>query len=276
MKTTVNGITMAYEEKGTGPAVVLLHGFPFNHHQWRPQIDVLTAAGFRVVAPDLRGFGETEVGSGPVSVDGFADDVIGLLNYLGIGRAVIVGMSMGGYVLLNLLDRYPRRVAAAAFVATRSRADDVAEKMRRSEMVAGIEAGEREPVLAELVGRLFAETEGSAPSGLMREVRGWLEAVSDGGLTAGLLAMRERKDYTVRVRGFAVPSLVVSGDRDRVNAPEHSRFLAAALPNCCSRTIGGGHLVNLERPAEFNDCLLDFLQGLSRSKPARQVLRDVA
>ncbi len=109
MQAELNGIQLAYDEAGEGPAVLLIHGFPLGRQMWGPQVQALAAAGFRAVAPDLRGFGESEPGAGAGSTDLLADDLIALLDHLGIEKAVVGGMSMGGYVMLNLLARYPER-----------------------------------------------------------------------------------------------------------------------------------------------------------------------
>jgi pimeloyl-ACP methyl ester carboxylesterase len=127
MQVSINGTTMAYEDHGAGPAVLLLHGFPFDRSIWKTQIQPLTRAGYRVIAPDLRGFGQGTTSSGNYSLDVLSDDVVGLLNYLGIGRAAMVGVSLGAHVLNTLLKRYPQRVAATVVVDPHHRIDGRAE-----------------------------------------------------------------------------------------------------------------------------------------------------
>ena len=128
MNAVINGISMAYDDRGSGPALLLIHGFPLCRKMWRPQFNCIPEAGFRLIAPDLRGFGESDAPDGPYSIDLFADDVVELLDHLEIDRAVVGGMSMGGYVLFNLLDRYPERLSGACFITTRAHADDSAGK----------------------------------------------------------------------------------------------------------------------------------------------------
>ena len=127
MKVSINGTTMAYEDHGAGPAVLLLHGIPFDRSFWKAQIQPLALAGYRVIAPDLRGFGQSMASPGDYSLDALRDDVIGLLNYLGIGRAAMVGLSLGAHVLNTLLERYPQRLVAAVVVDPLHRIDDHAE-----------------------------------------------------------------------------------------------------------------------------------------------------
>src|SRR5574340_545815 len=111
MQALINGINLAYDDSGTGIPVLLIHGFPLSRRMWHPQRMTLTAAGYRVITPDLRGFGESDAPDGPYSMELFADDLAALLDHLGIERTVVGGMSMGGYVLLNLLERYPERLS---------------------------------------------------------------------------------------------------------------------------------------------------------------------
>jgi len=113
MNVSINGMTMAYEEHGAGPAVLLLHGISADSRLWKSHIQPLMLAGYRVIVPNLRGFGEGSTLAGDYSIDVLSDDVIRLLNYLGIGRAAIVGLSLGTHVLQTLLQRYPNRLAAA-------------------------------------------------------------------------------------------------------------------------------------------------------------------
>ena len=137
MQSIINGLQLGYDDFGSGPAVVLIHGFPLQRQMWRPQVEPLLDAGYRVILKDLRGFGESAAGNG-ATMDGYADDLIALLDLLGIDKAVIGGMSMGGYVLFNLLERYPQRFHAAMFIVTRAAADDVAGQAKRDAMIAAV------------------------------------------------------------------------------------------------------------------------------------------
>jgi pimeloyl-ACP methyl ester carboxylesterase len=112
---------MAYDDHGTGPAVLLLHGFPFDRSIWKTHIQALTLAGYRVIAPELRGFGQNSEPPADSSFDTLSDDIVGLLTYLGIGRAVMVGRSLGVQVLNTLLRRHPNRAVAAVIVDSRDR-----------------------------------------------------------------------------------------------------------------------------------------------------------
>src|SRR6185369_5961313 len=131
MKAEINGSMLAYSDRGNGLPLILIHGFPLCRKMWRPQAEALSRAGCRVITPDLPGFGESELSTGTVSMDTYSDSVVALMDHLGIDRAVIGGMSMGGYVLLNLLERHPERVAAPLFIVTKAGGDDDAGKTKR-------------------------------------------------------------------------------------------------------------------------------------------------
>ncbi len=263
LKISVNGINLAYEEAGSGPAVILIHGFPLCRKMWRPQMDALAEAGFRVIAPDLRGFGESEAGPGGASVATYADDIAELMDHLGVGRAVIVGMSMGGYVLLSLLSRYPQRAVAAGFIVTRCDGDDEAGVAKRNNLIAEVESGRPEAVSGAFESVLFApQTTASRPE-LVAEVKSWMDGVSAEGLVQGLEAMRDRPDSTPLLKDIRIPTLVIGASEDRAIPLEKSSALTAALHQVHFVVIdGGGHMVNLEQSEEFNGELLDFMRQM--------------
>ena len=263
MQLKINEHNLHYDDFGEGPAVVLIHGFPLSRMMWRPQIEPLVDAGYRVIVPDLRGFGDSEGGGSTVQMDDFADDIIQLLDYLGIDRAVIGGMSMGGYVLFNLLDRYPQRVAGAMFLVTRAAADDEAGRQKRNDMIDAIQSGQKHIVPETFFSILFADATPTEEPELVTSVRLWMETIKPAGLVGGLVAMREREDYADRLGQFRLPALVIGADQDKAIPLEHYQLLVDDLPDAEGTIIvGGGHMVNLEKPDAFNRAMLRFLEKL--------------
>lgn len=255
---------MKYDELGKGLAVVLIHGFPLCRQMWAPQRTALADAGYRVICPDLPGFGESPSLTGPASMSNYADSVIDLLNELGIEKAVIGGMSMGGYVLLDLVERYPNRLLGAMFLVTRAAADDAAGKQKRTMMVEQVKGGNVLTIPDAFVPILFAEETSRENPHLVSKVRQWVESSPSPGLIEGLVAMRERGDSVDKLPTFAMPALVVGAQRDLAVPPEHSQMLAEDLPDAKLVIIpGAGHMANLEQPELFNAALLDFLATLS-------------
>jgi 3-oxoadipate enol-lactonase len=256
-------IMLEFNDRGTGPAVLLIHGYPLCRKMWLPQEEALARSGYRVVCPDLPGFGESPLRSGRPSISSYADSLIALLDKLGIGKTVTVGMSMGGYVLLNLLERYPERLRGAVFLVTRAAADDPAGKEKRTVLAAEVGHGNKRIVSETFAKVLFAADTPKQKPELVAMVREWMESTSDQGLVGGLLAMRDRDDYVEKLAGFTLPSLVVGAELDNAVPIEHTRTLARLLPAAEMEIIpGAGHMVNLEQPERFNKVLVEFLQGL--------------
>jgi 3-oxoadipate enol-lactonase len=257
----VNGIMLAYDDVGSGPVVLLIHGFPLNRQMWRPQMAILVAAGYRVIAPDLRGFGDSDVTDAPCSMDLLADDLVELLDHLGVSQAAVVGMSMGGYLLFNLLERYPQRVQAAVFAVTRAVADDAEGRAARRRMADEVAKFGPQVVADRFQQLLFAPgTETERPR-LAEDVYGWMVATASSGLAGGLLAMGQRRDATALLPTITAPSLAIGAAQDRACPPEHLQAIADAIPGCRLCIIpGAGHLVNLEQPGDFNRTLLGFLR----------------
>lgn len=263
MNCTVNDINIAYDEMGTGPAVLLIHGFPLNRQMWQPQLRALADAGYRVIAPDLRGFGASDAPAAPYSMDLLADDMIALMDALEIDKAVVGGMSMGGYILMNLLERYPERVRAACFIATRSNADDEAGRERRKAMAAEAERLGANPIIKIFAELLFAAETAQESPALIARVTAWMRETCPQGLAGGLLAMRDRKDYTALLPTFRHPSLVIAGAEDRAAPAETAETLIHGLAGCRSRVIEkAGHMVNMEQPDIFNETMISFLNSL--------------
>ncbi|NDY72615.1 alpha/beta hydrolase [Desulfobacter hydrogenophilus] len=261
MQTELNGIQLAYDEVGEGPAVLLIHGFPLCRQMWRPQMQALAAAGFRAVVPDLRGFGESEPGTEVGSTDLLADDLIVLLDHLGIEKAVVGGMSMGGYVMLNLLARYPERFSAACFIVTRADADDETARGKRNHLIAEVKAGRPDVVATAFTPLLFADQTVAERPELVDEVRGWMAAASPSGLVVGLEAIRDRSDSSALLPQLKIPALIMGAHEDKAIPPEKSTGMAEQIPGAqLCMVAAAGHMVNIEQPDAFNSALLDFLR----------------
>jgi pimeloyl-ACP methyl ester carboxylesterase len=266
MQATINDSLIAYDDSGSRPAVVLIHGFPLCRHMWQPQVKALRDAGFRVITPDLRGFGESAAPAGPYSMSVFADDVVGLLDHLGIEKATIAGMSMGGYILFNLLERHPGRAAAAIFVVTRAGADNDEGKAQRTKLAHAVAEEGPQVVTDVFTDLVFAEETPARRPELVRQAADWMRSAQPHGLQGGLLAMRDRKDFTPDLPALDLPALVIGAEKDRAIPIEQSRIIARGLPRATFCSIAdAGHLANLEQPEAFNRCLLEFLRSLPRS-----------
>lgn len=259
---------LAYDDYGHGPAVVLIHGFPLCRKMWRPQVRPLTQAGYRVILPDLPGFGASAPLQGDVTMSAYADAVIGLLDHLQIESAVVGGMSMGGYVLLDLAERHAHRLSAALYLVTRAAADDLPGKVRRSDLAEAVRRGNLTAVPTAFEQLLFAPMTLKAHPELVDTVREWMAAASPEGVVGGLLALRDRKDYLTLLPTLRIPALVVGAAEDLAIPPVHATALAAGLPVAELHIIpAAGHMANLEQPEAFNQVLLAFLNKRFGSAP---------
>ena len=261
MKATLNGIELGYDEAGNGPAVLLIHGFPLCRKMWGPQMQALAGAGFRAVVPDLRGFGESDAGAQTGSTDLLADDLIALLDHLGIEKAVVGGMSMGGYVMLNLLARYPERFSGACFIVTRADADDETARGKRNHLISEIQAGRPEVVPNAFTPLIFADQTVSDRPELVEEVRGWMTATSPAGFVVGLEAIRDRGDSSALLPQLKIPALVLGAKEDKAIPSAKSQEMADQIPGArLCMVADAGHMVNMEQPDAFNTALVDFLR----------------
>ena len=260
----VNGVELHVGTGGPedGPAVVLLHGFPLDHRMWKPQFPALEKK-WRVVAPDFRGQGRSEVGDGQFTIEHLVDDLFGILDGLKIPRAVLVGLSMGGYVALRAAEREPGRVRALFLADTKAPADGNEAKVKR---VAGMKKAKAEGSAAFADGFLKAALSPATlreRSEVVEGARKLMEGCTPAGIAGTLLALASRCDMTESLAKVRVPTMVVCGEHDAITPPADSKALAAGIPGARLEMIpGAGHLSNLEEPDAFNRHLLGFLEKL--------------
>lgn len=266
MTTTLarpDGARIAWDDTGAagdGAPVVFLHGFPLHRGMWRAQLASLRDVR-RCIAPDYRGFGESGAGSTRLSVDVIADDVAALLDHLRVERAVIAGLSMGGYVAFALLRRHAARVAALVLAHTRAAADDDAARAKRADLIAlARDEGSAGVAVRQSTGLVGKTTRETRPD-LVEATRAMLAQASVAAIVAGTEALRDRPDATAQLASIAVPTLVVCGDEDAVTPAKEMRAMAVAVPGARVVTLERcGHLGNLEQPSRFDEALRAFLR----------------
>jgi pimeloyl-ACP methyl ester carboxylesterase len=259
----VRGIEMAYEDSGgSGAPLVLLHGFPFDRSMWRGQASAL-GGEFRVVAPDLRGLGETPLGDDGVSIEGMAEDVAALLDELNLGRVRICGLSMGGYVAFEFFRKYPERVRALVLADTRPQADTEDGRRTREETAQRVLKEGMAPVVESMLPKLLSAGTRERGGEVLESVRALMLGTSPEGAAAALRAMALRRDQTELLPSINVPTLILVGNEDAVTPPADAEAMNAKIEG--SRLVvieGAGHLSNVERPSEFNRALVEFLRSL--------------
>lgn len=271
MIAQLGALTIGYDDVGSGVPLVLLHGFPHDRTLWSHQLPAL-AEQCRCIAMDLRGFGESSV-CPPYSMDQYADDVAALLDSLGIDRAVIGGLSMGGYVALTLWRRHPERVRAFVLVDTRGGADTDAARTKRRAQIKQVRSTGMHAIVDELLrGQLGKTTRERQPEIIEGLRRMLLHAPADG-VAGALEAMATRPGSANTLESIDVPTLIVVGEEDVLTPPGESRAMHALISE---RAHGrsqveviarAGHLSPMERPAAFNHVVTEFIDRLVVGQP---------
>jgi 3-oxoadipate enol-lactonase len=259
----VRGIEMAYEDVGSGPPILLLHGYPFNRSMWREQVSFL-GADYRVIIPDLRGHGETSATPEAVTIAKMARDVAALLDELEIKRVVLGGLSMGGYVALAFYRRFGlRRVRALVLADTRSQADTPEARHNREEQAEKILKHGMSSIVDDFLRKVLTPATLSQKPEIVERVRKMVVTTKREGAAAALSAMAVRPDQTDFLPEITVPTLIIVGSEDQLTPPVDAEMMRSKIPGSRLEIIeGASHLSNLERPAKFSSALKTFLDAL--------------
>lgn len=268
-QTRLSTFELAFVDRGSGVPIVLIHGFPLDHTMWTAQIDAL-ANRYRVIAPDLRGFGQTslgaiDVGQG-VSMERYADDLAELLTALAIEiPIVLVGFSMGGYIAWQFVRKYQPRLGALILCDTRAAADSNEARTARLTMAEHIDDWGGGRVAEMMSARLFAPESLANRPELVAELRRVVEHTPAAAIAAAQRGMAARPDMTYLLSDIRVPTLVIAGAEDVISPPEEMRGIAAAIPRAQFVEIpNAGHMTTMENPVAVNAALTDFLTALER------------
>ena len=260
----VNGITIGFDEVGTGDDVlVLVHGTPFNRSMWHPQLTAAASAGWRVIAPDLRGYGETTVVPGKTLFDVFASDLAALLDQLGVDRVALGGLSMGGQIVMQFARQYPDRVRGLVLAATFPQTDTDEGIRRRNAMADRLVAEGMLPYATEVLPRMLAPGSIAALPGVAEHVTRMMRTTNPAGAAAALRGRSERPSYEDTLATLAVPALIVVGSEDAFTTRQDAERMRDLVRDSELVWLDGiGHMPNLEAPDAFNAALVRFLDAL--------------
>jgi pimeloyl-ACP methyl ester carboxylesterase len=260
----VASVTLAYDERGDGPGIVFLHGHPFSRAMWSGQLAAL-GDEFRVVAPDLPGYGASPAAGRTISMRAIADAVVGLLDALALERATVVGLSMGGLVAMELGLGYPERVDGVVLAATTAAPVTDEEAERRRATAAQIERDGMLGHTLEMLPRLFGPA-GSRDPELTVPIVTTMLRTDPVGPAAALRGRAERPDYATLLAVLRPPALVIAGDHDAYSTNEITDQLVASLPGPEVLILEGvGHFPNLEAPERFDEAVRAFARRVSGS-----------
>jgi 3-oxoadipate enol-lactonase len=256
-------VSLAFDEHGAGPALVLVHGHPFDRTMWTSQLEALSGE-LRVIAPDLPGYGVSMPRGSTMTMRVLADAVVELLDELAVERAVVAGLSMGGLVAMELGLHHADRIEGLVLAATTAAPVTPEEARARRETAERLERDGMLDHALEMAGRLFGPRARRDPD-LVEPVLAMMLYAQPHGAAAALRGRAERPDYARLLRDLRVPALVVAGEQDAFAGPEVVAQLVDALPDAeVLRLPGVGHLPNLEAPREFDEAVRAFALRVTR------------
>ena len=263
MMNQSDDFTMAYQDSCDRATILFIHGFPFNSSMWEPQIEEL-ADMIRVIAPDLRGHGQSDAVSGPYPMKLLAGDCARLLEHLSSsGPVVVCGLSMGGYVALEFYRQYPEYVDALILASTRAGADSAEGKANRERLAAAAREKGADAVVEAMLPNLLSPQTAEDDPELVEYVEEMMRSTSVEGIVGALMGMKERPDSTPTLADIDVPTLIIHGADDKIIPASEAEAMHAAIEDSELVIIDdAGHLPNLEQPDAFNDAIIDFLESL--------------
>jgi 3-oxoadipate enol-lactonase len=251
-----------YEALGTGPPVVLLHPFPANHDLWKPAAQAVLSR-YRVILPDLRGHGDSDIGEGPATMEKHAADIARVLDHEEVGRAPVVGVSIGGYVLFEFWRKYRPRVEALVLCNTKAQADT--PEARAGRLQAAVDVSERgtEPFFESMLPKLLGKTTRSARPDLVEGAFRMMRKMSPEDVAMVQRGMAERPDSVETLKTINVPTMVVTGDEDILTGMADAELMRQNIPGSQMRVIAkAGHYSPWEQPEEVGKLLRQFLDML--------------
>jgi 3-oxoadipate enol-lactonase len=262
MKQLINGIELHYHDEGNGLPVIFIHAFALNQTMWKEQVAKLKD-GYRCISLDLRGFGHSQVRDEPSLMNQMADDVRELMKLLEIEKAVVIGLSMGGYIALAFYRKYAESVRALVLADTRATADtDEAKANRLRSAEKALREGSS-AIADETTPKLLGDTSLSDRPEIVKLVHEIQASNSPAGIAAAQRGMAARLDSTDLLARIDVSTLVIVGSEDKLTPVAEAEVIHQGIAH--SRLVvieRSGHLSNMETPAEFNRVLIEFLEAL--------------
>jgi len=264
LSTCINNFTISYDDLGEGTVpVIFLHGYPFDKTMWRPQIDFLQASN-RVIAVDLRGFGGSKDEETSLSIGLFADDLIKFMNALSIDKAMICGLSMGGYIALNAVVRFPSRFEALILCDTQCSADTKEAKEKRYKSIDEINANGTAAFNEAFVKSVFYAGSLLNKKEIVESLRAVVFSNSQHIITTGLRVLADRAEICSSLHEIKIPTLIICGREDALIPLAKAEYMHDTIKDSILKVINhAGHVSNLEQAHEFNKHLCEFITTIN-------------
>jgi 3-oxoadipate enol-lactonase len=260
----IDKLMIGYVDEGIydAPVVILIHGFPFNRTMWVNQVELLKEK-YRVIAYDVRGHGNSDAGTDEFSIGLFAQDLISLMDSLKIETAIICGLSMGGYIALNIIENYPERIDGLILCDTTCKADTSEGIEKRMKAIGSIRESGVESYADGSLKNFFAQESFTTKKEEISSVRQMMVGTPEKTIVDTLLALSKRKDTCKILPEIKVPVLLLVGQEDIITPPEAAQFMHEKIKNSVLHIIKqAGHISNLENPVMFNEHLSEFIASV--------------
>ena len=256
----INNLNLSYDDVGEGNIpIIFLHGFPFDKSMWAKQLDFFATTN-RVIAIDIRGFGKSTDESTPLSIDLFSDDLMLFMNQMKISKAIICGLSMGGFIALNAQARFPDRFEAIILCDTQCIADTIEVKLNRYKTIDEIALNGTLNFNEAFIKKVFCKNSFTNKQEIVTQLRSVVMANPEQIIINGLKALAERSETCSTLSEINIPTLIICGREDEVTPLEQSEFLHTSIKASALHIIDdAGHVSNIEQPEEFNNEISKFL-----------------
>ena len=256
----INNLNLSYDDVGEGNIpIIFLHGFPFDKSMWAKQLDFFATTN-RVIAIDIRGFGKSTDESTPLSIDLFSDDLMLFMNQMKISKAIICGLSMGGFIALNAQARFPDRFEAIILCDTQCIADTIEIKSNRYKTIDEIALNGTLNFNEAFIKKVFCKNSFTNKQEIVTQLRSVVMANPEQIIINGLKALAERSETCSTLSEINIPTLIICGREDEVTPLEQSEFLHTSIKASVLHIIdNAGHVSNIEQPEEFNNEISKFL-----------------
>lgn len=267
----VNKFNLSYDDVGEGTTpIIFLHGFPFDKTMWNEQLEFLKPS-FRLIACDIRGFGKSTDETSTLSIDLFADDLIQFMDALQIDKAIVCGLSMGGFIALNAQKKYPNRFEALILCDTQCIADTVEVKAKRYKIIDEIKMNGVTNFNEGFIKNVFHKDSINNKKEVVEQLRGVVFANSQHIISEGLRVLANRSETCSTLSEINIPTLIICGREDEVTPLIQSEFMNTNIKRAIIEIIdNAGHVSNLEQPQEFNKHLSKFLRMLINIVPPKE------
>lgn len=268
-KTEINASLVSYSDSllSDRQAIIFIHGFPLNKSMWNEQLNRF-GNQYRTIAYDVRGHGESSISDGQYNLDLYVEDLVALISHLELEQPIVCGLSMGGYIALRTLERYPGLFAAVILCDTQSAADDNKRKEKRFKTIKKIKEEGVRGFCEEFSTSLVSEETYSEHPEKVQRIRDMICSNSAVGICGTLSALASRPDLSDMLSDIKIPTLLLFGEEDRITPPETGMVMQRQIPGSKFYLIPeAAHLPNIENTGEFNKRLSLFLDKITKNTP---------